>query len=409
MNHQPALIRKVINQPPRSRKSTRDDAESHLLLIGDPGTGKSQVLRFAASLCSRAVLTTGVGTTSAGLTCAAVRHGSTGEFTLEAGALVLADQGVCCIDEFGCIRDQDRTTIHEAMEQQHLSVAKGGIVCKLNCRATVIAVMNPRDSLYDNNASLTVNTGLATPLLSRFDLIFKLVDTSDSARDDSITTYLLNQAIKGGGEGYQLPVDENTSLAFSSHPFAAPWPIEKLRAYITIVKDIFRPVLSDEAAILLEHHYKACRACPNRTIPVTVRFLESLIRLSQAHARLMFRDTVLLVDAVAVIRLTECSAFCFGGFDDPSVAHGIVSDCDSLYRDPMTMDFSDSADSDLLIFQYRILQRYKMLDMMTPEQCKAATCEHGGPPTEQSFQIEMEDHYGRSFFSQAATKRRRKS
>ena len=174
---------------------TRRRDMSHMLLIGDPGTGKSQILRFAATLCPRAVLTTGVGTTSAGLTCAAVREGSDKEFALEAGALVLADKGICCIDEFGCIRNEDRTSIHEAMEQQTLSVAKAGIVCKLNCRATVIAVMNPRNCIYDNQVSLAANTGLGTPLLSRFDLIFKLVDTSDAERDSNVTTYLLNRAI----------------------------------------------------------------------------------------------------------------------------------------------------------------------------------------------------------------------
>jgi DNA helicase MCM9 len=157
---------------------------------------QSQILRFAAALCPRSVLTTGVGTSAAGLTCAAVREGSGKEFSLEAGALVLADKGICCIDEFGCIRSEDRTSIHEAMEQQTLSVAKAGIVCKLNCRATIIAVMNPKNCIFDNHASLTTNTGLGTPLLSRFDLIFKLVDTSDAERDSNVTTYLLNRAIQ---------------------------------------------------------------------------------------------------------------------------------------------------------------------------------------------------------------------
>jgi DNA helicase MCM9 len=190
---------------------TRRRDMSHILIIGDPGTGKSQILRFAAALCPRAVLTTGVGTTSAGLTCAAVREGNDKEFALEAGALVLADKGVCCIDEFGCIRNEDRTTIHEAMEQQTLSVAKAGIVCKLNCRATVIAVMNPRDCIYDDQASLSANTGLGTPLLSRFDLIFKLVDSSDPERDSNVTTYLLNRAIQVSlfFHGKRLDMDES--------------------------------------------------------------------------------------------------------------------------------------------------------------------------------------------------------
>jgi len=195
---------------------TRRRDQSHMLLVGDPGTGKSQFLRFAAELCPRSVLTTGVGTTSAGLTCAAVREGNGKEFVLEAGALVLADKGCCCIDEFGCIQDQDRTTIHEAMEQQTLSVAKAGIVCKLNCRATIIAVMNPRDCLYNNHTSLSRNTGLGTPLLSRFDIIFKMVDSSDAMRDSNIATYLLNRAIQVSGI-YTGCLGHTVSIFLQSH------------------------------------------------------------------------------------------------------------------------------------------------------------------------------------------------
>lgn len=175
---------------------TRRREQSHLLLVGDPGCGKSQFLRFATALCPRSVLASGSGTTSAGLTCAAVREDSSKEWTLEAGALVLADRGVCAIDEFSCINPKDRTTIHEAMEQQTLSVAKAGIVCKLNCRATVIAVTNAKAGYYDHNKSFTTNVGIEPPLLSRFDLIFKLIDGSDASKDDNIATFLLNRAIQ---------------------------------------------------------------------------------------------------------------------------------------------------------------------------------------------------------------------
>ena len=400
-NHLPTAPRQTPNHRSNAQVYTRRRSQSHLLLVGDPGTGKSQFLRFAAALSPRAVLTTGVGTTSAGLTCAAVRHGSSGEFALEAGALVLADQGVCCIDEFGCIRDQDRLTIHEAMEQQHLSVAKAGIVCKLNCRATIIAVMNPRDCLYDNQCSLSVNTGLGTPLLSRFDIILKLVDSSDATRDDNITTYLLNQAIQGTGpsdDGTPLLPQSNGDGSSMSSPFVPePWSMEKLRAYISIVRDTLFPVLSDEAALLLERHYEACRGSQSRTIPVTVRFLESLIRLSQAHARLLFRDHVLLLDAVAVIRVMECSAFCYGGFDCPSTSsssypgggstnHNVQHE--SLYQDPMNVDFSTQPDLELCCFEFHILKRYNMLHYMSPERQSQAQAElqHRTQPDEHQDQ-----------------------
>lgn len=391
---------------------TRRRHQSHLLLVGDPGTGKSQFLRFAAALSPRSVLTTGVGTTSAGLTCAAVRDGDGKEYSLEAGALVLADKGVCCIDEFGCIRDQDRTTIHEAMEQQTLSVAKAGIVCKLNCRATIIAVMNPRDCLYDDHVSLSVNTGLGTPLLSRFDLIFKLIDSSDADRDYNVTTYLLNQSIQNGNFEINVPESDESPCD------KTPWNMEKLRAYISVIKDRFQPSISDEAALLLERHYEKCRSFNgNTTIPVTVRFLESLIRLSQAHARLMFRSVVLLEDAVAVLEVMECTAFACGGFDG--------NDQDGSYCDPMTIDFCDDPDSDFICHQYRTLHRYNMLDYMddglknkassllsqtalgVPQSWKDV--ENPVPSFEyNAFEPTMtQDHYGRFHFDRTQSKRPR--
>lgn len=403
---------------------TRRRDMSHILLIGDPGTGKSQILRFAAALCPRAVLTTGVGTTSAGLTCAAVREGNDKEFALEAGALVLADKGICCIDEFGCIRNEDRTTIHEAMEQQTLSVAKAGIVCKLNCRATVIAVMNPRDCIYDDQASLSANTGLGTPLLSRFDLIFKLVDSSDPERDSNVTTYLLNRAIQVSSNQQSQDADNSSFSCLSFFEKGtgfdctsngtgssedAPWSMEKLRAYISIVKDRFQPEISDSAALLLENHYEKVRSSQSFVIPVTVRFLESLIRLTQAHARLMYRNVATLEDAVAVLRVMECSAYAYG-FD------GNVNDVDDfMYRDPMSMDTSDlSPDEDFVVFEYRILKRYGMLNLMPEAKRQLASdllegadqdttnTSFGGGFNWQGIEDARDihqDHYGRSYYS----------
>jgi len=146
-------------------------------------------------------------------------------------------------------------------------------------------------------------------------------------------------------------------------PSDIPWTIEKLRAYVSLVKKNFQPVISEDAAMILERHYEKCRSAQSSTIPVTVRFLESLIRLSQAHARLMYRGTVTIDDAVAVIRVMECSAFAYGGFVSK------VDDYENvLYCDPMTIDFSVHPDRDFAIFKSKILQLYGMQGQLTPKQ-----------------------------------------
>ena len=285
---------------------SRIRGDIHVLIVGDPGTGKSQFLKFASRVSHRSVLTSGMGTTAAGLTCTAVKDG--GEWGLEAGALVLADGGLCCIDEFSAIRSSDYESIHEAMEQQTISIAKAGIVAKLNTRASVFGVMNPK-GLYDTSQSVANNCSLTGPLLSRFDVILVLLDTKDPSWDAMVSSHILNGCpVNGGVENRQMSIQYENSSSYKDERDNIFLNIETMRNYISYVRDKYNPKLTESAELVLSTYWNYQRGNAERNASrTTIRMLESLIRLAQAHARLMARDQVLIVDAVYSVLIIESS------------------------------------------------------------------------------------------------------
>lgn len=167
-----------------------------MLLLGDPGTAKSQFLKYVEQVFPRVVYTTGKGASAVGLTAGVHRDPVSQEWTLEAGALVLADKGVCLIDEFDKMNDQDRTSIHEAMEQQSISISKAGIITSLQARCSVIAAANPIKGNYQPSQSFNDNVDLTDPILSRFDLLAVVRDEVDEGYDDALATFVINSHIK---------------------------------------------------------------------------------------------------------------------------------------------------------------------------------------------------------------------
>ena len=259
----------------------------NVFLVGDPGTAKSEMLKFCSRIAPRGLYTSGRGSTAAGLTAAVVRDTS-GIFMLEAGAVVLGDQGLVCIDEFDKMRPEDRSALHEVMEQQSASIAKGGIVATLNARTSILAAANPMFGKYDPFKNLTENVNLPIPLLTRFDLVFVVRDIPTPDKDRQIAEHIINQHGESG--------TDITSLV----------DIDILTKYLAYAKRI-DPILTKEAENKIVEFYLKMRSIEGddkeKMITITPRQLEGLIRLSTARARLLLKNQVEAEDADRAIFL----------------------------------------------------------------------------------------------------------
>ncbi|KAK2500663.1 hypothetical protein MC885_013142 [Smutsia gigantea] len=290
---------------PGGKHKVRGDI--NVLLCGDPGTAKSQFLKYIEKVSSRAIFTTGQGASAVGLTAYVQRHPVSREWTLEAGALVLADRGVCLIDEFDKMNDQDRTSIHEAMEQQSISISKAGIVTSLQARCTVIAAANPIGGRYDPSLTFSENVDLTEPIISRFDVLCVVRDTVDPIQDEMLARFVVGSHIRHhpsnqeGAPGHRGTPEPSVPNTYGVEPL----PQEVLKKYVIYAKEKVHPRLNQMDQDKVAKMYSDLRkeSMATGSIPITVRHIESMIRMAEAHARIHLRDYVIEDDVNMAIRV----------------------------------------------------------------------------------------------------------
>lgn len=337
------LLQQVGGHEKTLANGTHLRGDMHVLMVGDPSCGKSQLLRFVMKIADVAISTTGKGSSGVGLTAAMIRDPTTREFNLEAGAMVLADRGAICIDEFDKMNQVDRVAIHEAMEQQSVTIAKAGMRVSLNARCSVVAAANPVFSNFDNTRSLAENIGLQDSLLSRFDLIYIVRDLEDEEVDRKIASQVLRQAYQQNDAGVKKHTIEEVHSAILERrqeseglrvhkaaevfqkqapgPEGEPMPevltVDFVKKYLRYCKRL-TPKLTEECSEEIANAYVKIRqsfqtgiadmADPNAKkkarLAVTTRSLEAIIRLATAHAKLKLRrDWVLKEDVQQAVQL----------------------------------------------------------------------------------------------------------
>lgn len=287
----------------------------NVLLLGDPGTAKSQILKYVEKTAHRAVFATGQGASAVGLTASVRKDPITKEWTLEGGALVLADKGVCLIDEFDKMNDQDRTSIHEAMEQQSISISKAGIVTTLQARCSIIAAANPNGGRYNSTLPLSQNVNLTEPILSRFDILCVVRDLVDEEADERLATFVVDSHFRShpdneeGVDASEESVDSIDNLDDGEYVSVrqrtlkrqrkkeeeiSPIPQELLMKYIHYARTKIHPKLHQMDMDKVSKVYADLRreSISTGSFPITVRHLESILRIAESFARMRLSEFV---------------------------------------------------------------------------------------------------------------------
>ena len=339
------LLLSLVGAPDIVQNGLHIRGTVHVCLMGCPGIAKSQLLKYISRTAHKAVYTTGKGSSGVGLTAAVVRDPITKQMVLEGGALVLADTGICCLDEFDKMDDQDKTAIHEIMEQQTLSISKAGIVTTLNARTSILAAANPVYGRYNPNIPAHKNVNLPAALLSRFDILYILVDTPNMDNDLALGDYV----------AHVHQHKQHPDLGFTPLSTAA------LQEYVLKAKQ-YSPILTDKVRDHIVDIYVGLRSQERATIRVlkkdqiqhsTPRTLISLIRLSMALARLRFSDQVEMTDVNEAVRLIQCSQ---QAVLDPKQTRNVIKDkighCYGLMKDLYQMRVDQGTNS---LFRRRLV------------------------------------------------------
>lgn len=278
----------------------------NVLLCGDPGSAKSQFLKYTSKIAPRAVYTTGQGASAVGLTAYVQKSPVTKEWTLEAGALVLADNGVCLIDEFDKMSDRDRTSIHEAMEQQSISVSKAGIVASLTARCAVIAASNPIGGRYNSRCTFAQNVELGEPIISRFDIICVVRDEINEFADSTLAKFVIRSHIRSHHDVEESEIAQLEELERRDVIETAELiDQELLKRYIVYARDRYKPKITKNQEEQIAKVYAEMRqqSSVSQSVPITARHMESIIRSAESFAKMHLRNHVIVDDVKMSIKV----------------------------------------------------------------------------------------------------------